>query len=170
MLKRLSNHVFTSLSQADYQTLRLTTVGLVVIVALASCAEATTDSTAITTTTETTTTETTPVLTDETPPDRALIEVTSPFPGDLLVSPATITGFSNTFEATVNYRLLAGETVIAEGFTMGGSGSWAPFSETFEFTNDCCIEGALELFEISAQDGSEINKVTVPITFPEQEG
>lgn len=119
----------------------------------------------------TTTTTTAPVTTTTTTPDpikRDLIEVRSPTAGDVVTSPLVVTGESNTFEATVSYRLSAGGTVLEEGFiTGGGSGEWAPFEITIEFENTCCTEMLLEVFENSAKDGSEINKVTIPLTFPE---
>ena len=117
------------------------------------------------------TTEAPPTTTEAPIPDpikREMIEVTTPTAGDLVTSPLIVTGMSNTFEATVNYRLSAGGTVLAEGFTMGGTGDWAPFEATIEFENTCCTEMLLEVFEVSAQNGSEINLVSIPLAFPEE--
>lgn len=80
-------------------------------------------------------------------------------------SPIEVIGFSQTFEAQVNLRLSdeAGEP-IAERFTMGGSVDGFDFFRTsLRFVTDRRQNATLEVFEISAKDGSEINKVTIPL-------
>jgi hypothetical protein len=98
------------------------------------------------------------------PPD-AQIEVLSPVAAAVYRSPIQVIGFSQTFEAQVNLRLLdeAGET-IAERFTMGGSVDGFDFFQTsLRFVTDRRQNATLEVFEISAKDGSEIHKVTLPL-------
>lgn len=103
------------------------------------------------------------------PIKRARIEVHTPQPGDVTESPLELTGESMTIDGSVHFRLTAGGAVIAQGITTGGSaGEWAPFSATIAFTNECCIEMLLEVFEVSATDGSEIHKVAIPLAYPEE--
>lgn len=112
-----------------------------------------------------------PTTTEPTPDPikRARIEVRTPMPGDVTSSPIELTGESMTIDGTVHFRLTAGGTVIAQGIATGGSaGVWAPFAATIEFTNECCIEMLLEVFEVSATDGSELHKVAVPLAYPEE--
>jgi LysM repeat protein len=110
---------------------------------------------------------TTPTPTPAAPwsaPD-ASIEVLSPVAEAVYRSPIEVIGFSQTFEAQVNLRLRdeAGEP-IAERFTMGGSGDGFDFFQTsLRFVTDRRQDATLEVFEISAKDGSEIHKVTIPL-------
>lgn len=113
---------------------------------------------------------TTPVWTDPQLP----IEVFSPVGNGLYHSPIEVIGFSQTFEGNVNLRLSddAGN-VLAERNTIGGSvdvrepqsnDGFAFFHSYLRFTATEPITGLLEIFESSAQDGSEINKVSIPMT------
>jgi len=96
------------------------------------------------------------------------ILVESPAPGDVVGSPLMISGSNNTFESTVSIRLedAAGET-LGEGFTTGTGemGSWGPFEASLEFDPGGATTGTLLVFESSAQDGSEINVVEIPVRF-----
>jgi murein DD-endopeptidase MepM/ murein hydrolase activator NlpD len=98
-------------------------------------------------------------------PPATAIEVFSPVANGVYHSPMEVIGFSQTFEGQVNLRLSneAGE-VLAERPTLGGSVDGFDFFHTYlRFTTTEEQEGFLEVFEISAEDGSEINKVTVPL-------
>jgi hypothetical protein len=93
------------------------------------------------------------------------IEVFSPVADGVYHSPIEVIGFSQTFEAQVNLRLRneAGE-VLAERGTLGGSSDGFAFFHSylrFNITEE--QNGTLEVFEVSARDGSEINKVTLPL-------
>ncbi|MBI1294315.1 LysM peptidoglycan-binding domain-containing protein [bacterium] len=93
------------------------------------------------------------------------IEVLSPVAEAVYRSPIEVIGFSQTFEAQVNLRLRdeAGEP-IAERFTMGGAGDGFDFFQSsLRFVTDRRQNATLEVFEISAKDGSEIHKVTIPL-------
>ena len=94
------------------------------------------------------------------------IEVFSPVGNGLYHSPIEVVGFSQTFEGNVNLRLTDDEgNVLAERSTTGGSvDGFAFFHSYLRFTVTEPITGMLEIFETSAQDGSEINTVTIPLT------
>ena len=93
------------------------------------------------------------------------IEVFSPVAAGLYHSPIVVNGFSRTFEGTVNLRLTDNlGQVLAERNTQGGSvDGFAFFDSYLRFTVGEMISATLEVFESSAKDGSEINKVTLPI-------
>jgi murein DD-endopeptidase MepM/ murein hydrolase activator NlpD len=95
----------------------------------------------------------------------AQIELFSPQANGLYHSPIEVIGFSQTFEGSVNLRLTAADgTVLAERHTQGGSVDGFDFFHSYlRFTVSEQISGTLEVFEISAKDGSEIHKVTVPL-------
>ena len=93
----------------------------------------------------------------------------SPVADGLYHSPIEVRGFSQTFEGVVNMRLRAwgradGE-VLGERTAMGGSvDGFAFFDSYLRFTTSEVISATLEVFEVSAKDGSEIHKVSIPLT------
>jgi Immunoglobulin-like domain of bacterial spore germination/LysM domain len=135
---------------------------------LAATATAVTTPTLTATPEATATITTTPIVTATavwTDPELP-IEVFSPVGNGLYHSPIEVIGFSQTFEGNVNLRLSddAGN-VLAERNTTGGSvDGFAFFHSYLRFTATEPITGLLEIFESSAQDGSEINKVSIPMT------
>jgi Immunoglobulin-like domain of bacterial spore germination/Sporulation and spore germination len=100
-------------------------------------------------------------LEDATP----VILIESPLPGETVTSPITVTGTSNTFEATMRVEIrrgsqvLTGETVTATS----GSGQRGTFSATLDVD---AAPGPITLvaFEPSAENGRPIHTVTVPLT------
>lgn len=90
----------------------------------------------------------------------------APLPGATVTSPVTVSGTSNTFEATLQWAVLDGSgAVVKDGFATATSGTGT--RGTFSFTVDLgSYQGAatVKLFEASAKDGSEINIVLVPVT------
>jgi hypothetical protein len=93
------------------------------------------------------------------------IEVFSPVADGLYHSPIEVRGFSQTFEGAVSLRLTdAGGQVLAERTAQGGSADGFDFLDSYlRFTISEQITATLEVFEVSAKDGSEINKVTIPL-------
>jgi spore germination protein GerM len=94
----------------------------------------------------------------------ALIYLTEPVvaDGDGTVE---VVGISNTFEATVNLRVLDGDgEIVHEIFTNAtdGSGTWGEF----EFTIDESLvdaDSVIQVFEYSAEDGEPANIISVPV-------
>lgn len=98
-----------------------------------------------------------------TDPDIA-IEVYSPVQSIIYHSPIEVIGNSLTFEGMVNIRLRdAGGEVIAERYAMGGGVEYDFFHTYIRFDTMDLQDATLEVFEISAMDGAEINKVEIPI-------
>lgn len=99
-----------------------------------------------------------------TAPENA-IELFSPVGPGAYHSPIEVIGYSQTFEGNVNLRLTDGDgNVLAERNTLGGSVDGFDFFHSYlRFTLTAEISATLEVFETSAEDGSEINKVTVPL-------
>lgn len=103
------------------------------------------------------------------PAPAAAIEIFSPVAEGLYHSPIEIIGNSLTFEGVVNIRLkLADGTVLAERTALGGGSEHRFFHTYVRFeilsADPQPQDALLEVFETSAKDGSEINKVTIPIT------
>jgi hypothetical protein len=102
--------------------------------------------------------------TDATP----IILLESPAPFDVLSSPFTLSGTSNTFEATYLYRLTnSAGAVITEGFGTAtcGTGCRGVFSQPVSFSG-ATGPATLRVFDRSAKDGSEIDIVEIPVTLP----
>lgn len=98
---------------------------------------------------------------------RALVSVTEPCAGDAVTSPLSVAGEANVFEATVSMRILDEDgKEIATAFTTAecGTGCWGAFAGEIEFEVDTEQQGTLEVFESSAKDGSDIHKVSIPVT------
>jgi hypothetical protein len=92
------------------------------------------------------------------------ILVESVGPGDEVASPLRVLGTANTFEATLNLRLVAEDgTVLHDDFATAtsGTGTRGTFDVTIEF--DAEGPATLVAYEHSAEDGSEINVVEIPV-------
>lgn len=92
------------------------------------------------------------------------ILVESPLPFEEVATPLTVTGTANTFEANFHYELLdADGNVVDENFVTATSGTGT--RGTFEFTTaDVDDVAALVVFETSAEDGSRMREVRIPLT------
>lgn len=97
------------------------------------------------------------------------ITVTAPTPYQAVVSPLTISGTARTFESGVNYRLKdINGGVVKEGYTTASSpevGQFGPYTATLVFTPPATQLGTLEVFQYSAQDGTPIDMVIIPVIF-----
>jgi hypothetical protein len=96
--------------------------------------------------------------------------VESPLAFDEASSPLLADGTANTFEATFSFEIedSSGE-VIASDFVTATSGSG--MRGTFEFSQPFVVEedqeGTLVVFELSAEDGSRMNEVEIPLQLRE---
>ena len=95
------------------------------------------------------------------------ILVESPLPYARVSSPLQVTGTANTFEATFEYALVdANGKVLASHFVTATSGSGT--RGTFDFTVRFASpggQGKLVVFERSAENGSRIHQVEIPLVF-----
>jgi len=89
--------------------------------------------------------------------------VESPLPFEEVASPLRVTGSANTFEANFQYELKdADGDVVDESFVTATSGSGT--RGTFDFTTGAFDDVAtLVVFETSAEDGSRIREVEIPL-------
>ncbi|MDH4148500.1 MAG: Gmad2 immunoglobulin-like domain-containing protein, partial [Acidimicrobiia bacterium] len=94
------------------------------------------------------------------------IRVDQPKPLDLVGNPILVAGIGTGFEATLNYRIHEGHDEVA-GFFMAGGGT----GEHGQFQIQVDVGDAafkldrlfVEVFEISAMDGSHLHQVTIPV-------
>lgn len=94
--------------------------------------------------------------------------IQQPRPFDIVGDPVLIAGIAQGFEAVVNWRVHEGHDERTGFFNVGGG-----TGEHGQFQVQAAIGSAafqldrlfVEVFEQSAQDGSEINKVVVPVIY-----
>jgi hypothetical protein len=94
------------------------------------------------------------------------IVVESPSIGERVSNPVTVSGTANVFEATVSLKILdADGNEIARTFTTAtcGTGCRGDYSVSVPYNVDREQRGTIVVFESSAQDGSEINAVAIPV-------
>ncbi len=94
------------------------------------------------------------------------ILVESPTPGDEVAGSFTVSGTSNTSEATYQWAVLDDEDEILEqdfGTATSGTGTRGTFSFDVDLGDHTGLV-TVKVYESSAEDGSEINVVEVPVT------
>jgi hypothetical protein len=95
-----------------------------------------------------------------------IILVEDPTPGETVTSPFEVTGTSNTFEATLQLQLTDGDgNVLSKQFVTAtsGTGTRGTFKGLIPFTAAAGTHLVLHAYEDSAEDGSRIHEVTIPL-------
>lgn len=102
-------------------------------------------------------------------PTESNITISSPKPNDAVKFPFLITGQARVFENQLSYRITDEKgNRLSSGNTMANSpdaGQFGPFTITIKDLGDFDDGNMrIEVFQNSARDGSEIDKVTIPVT------
>lgn len=95
-----------------------------------------------------------------------VIFVDRPAWGGVLANPTRISGLANAFEATFHVRIADGEgRVLARKKVTAtcGTGCWGTFDERIPYTVARAGWGTLQVYELSAKDGSEVSLTTYPV-------
>lgn len=95
------------------------------------------------------------------------ILVEGPTPGDEVTSPIRVWGTANTFEASFMVRILdaSGATIVeVPGMATSGSGTRGTFDMSVAVPDASAGAATVVVYESSAEDGSEINVVSIPVT------
>lgn len=95
------------------------------------------------------------------------IFVESPTPGQAAGNPVRLTGTANTFEAAFMVRILGrdGSTIVeVPAMATSGTGTRGTFDVTVPYPLAAGGPGAVVVYEQSAQDGSPINLIEIPVT------
>ena len=91
----------------------------------------------------------------------------TPKPGEEISGSVTVSGFANTFEANVVIQIHdANGNQLIETFTTAtcGSGCWGDFSDDVSFEVTERQEGYVTVLTYSAEDGSERDRIQIPVT------
>lgn len=94
--------------------------------------------------------------------------IQQPAPYDLVGDPILVGGIGQGFEATLQYRVHDGHDERTGHFNVGGgTGEHGQFQLAIDVAGAAFMLDRLfvEVYEESARDGSEINKVTVPVIY-----
>lgn len=92
--------------------------------------------------------------------------VESPVPGEAVTTPVRIDGTANTFEATFNVEVVdANGEVLGKRFVTAtsGSGTRGTFDAEVGFKATSDGPGELVVFELSAEDGSRMHELRIPL-------
>lgn len=94
--------------------------------------------------------------------------VRHPKPQDIVDDPVEICGICTAFEATFQVRARDGngDEIVQETVHAGGTGVWTNYHISLSLGGPPATpHGTIETFEFSAMDGSEVNKIVVPVVF-----
>lgn len=112
-----------------------------------------------------------PVDDEGTPAEEELanIVIAEPVAGDVVGLPIVIVGQARVFENVFQYRIKddAG-VVLAEGHAMADApdmGQFGPFTLSVNYEEPTVSTGVVEVFSYSARDGSEQDRVLIPVMF-----
>ncbi len=101
--------------------------------------------------------------------EEANITVSLPKSGDKIGLPLIVEGQARVFENVVNFRLRdENGKILAEGYTTANApdiGQFGSFRGELMYAAEKDGKGIVEVFDYSAKDGSEIDKVTIPVTY-----
>ncbi len=98
----------------------------------------------------------------------ANIIIEAPKTGEIITSPVTISGKGIAFEGQINVRVKenTGKLLTQTSIQLtNGMDKYSNFSEKITYEKPTQKNGLIEVYEISAKDGAEINKVSVPVIF-----
>jgi spore germination protein GerM len=87
--------------------------------------------------------------------------------GDFIESPVTLAGTANVFEATFAVRIVSDEAgIITEQVVTAtsGTGTRGTFQTKVPFDVEAEIPGKVVVLEYSAQDGTPVNIIEIPVT------
>lgn len=97
------------------------------------------------------------------------IRIYSPVSGVPLVLPLIVTGEARVFENTVEWRLRDEDgSELTRGFVTAQApevGVFGPFIIRASYPEPQGKKGTIEVFATSAENGAEIDKVTIPVSF-----
>jgi hypothetical protein len=98
--------------------------------------------------------------------ENVAFRIFEPLPTSEVSTGFSVIGEARVYEGTVQYELkdIQGN-VISEGFTTAtGSGTeWADFEISVNYDIDKHTEGILFIFEESAEDGSRLHEIQIPL-------
>jgi len=95
------------------------------------------------------------------------ISIRQPLAFDIVDDPVIVCGIGTGFEGSFVARVRDGygAQIAKVPVRAGGMGIWGNYEAKIAIGVPATAQGTLEAFEVSPEDGSELNTVVVPITF-----
>ena len=95
------------------------------------------------------------------------ISIRQPLAYDIVDDPVNMCGIGTGFEGSFVARVLddRGTQIVKAPVRAGGMGIWGNYEAKLAIGVPATAQGTLEAYEVSPEDGSELNAVVVPITF-----
>lgn len=93
-------------------------------------------------------------------------QIFQPTPGEKVKEIIVIKGLARVYEGTVLYELEDGHNILDKGFTTATEGApgWGAFEIIIELDKEVANDsGSVILYEESAEDGSRINELIIPV-------
>lgn len=92
-----------------------------------------------------------------------------PEPDQIVGLPLHVKGDARVFESALNFRLRDEDgTVLVEGMAMAknpDANQYGSFDISSSYPRPQGVKGTVEVFDYSAKDGSEIDKIAIPVRF-----
>ena len=96
----------------------------------------------------------------------------SPQPNEEVGLSLVIKGEARVFESTFSYRLRDEDGIVLyEDHAMANApdvGQFGPFEVSVKYPKPKGSQGTVEVFDYSAKDGSEIDKIIIPVKFKKE--
>lgn len=101
------------------------------------------------------------------PAENKTIKVTSPKVNETIKSPVVISGRALVFKAVLQTRIkdASGLILAKTSITTQEGQKMSPFSSSVNYKKPTRTKGTVEVFINSAKDGSEVNKLSIPVVF-----
>jgi len=101
------------------------------------------------------------------PTENKVFKIDAPKVGAAIKSPARVSGQAAVFEAVMQVRIkdASGLTLTQTRVMTAEGQKMSPFSAVIKYKKPTRSKGIIEFFALSAKDGSEINKLSIPIVF-----
>ncbi|MCK5084822.1 MAG: Gmad2 immunoglobulin-like domain-containing protein [Candidatus Pacebacteria bacterium] len=100
--------------------------------------------------------------------ENEFIQVDFPHKNTIIKNPVSVSGKANVFEANVRVRIKdESENILTDDFIMasGWMDKLYPFEKKINYKTPQTKNGLIEVFEESAKNGSEMNKIIIPVIF-----
>ena len=101
------------------------------------------------------------------PAENKTLRITAPKVGAYIKSPVTISGRATDPKTALQVKIKdsSGLTLAREKMTTAASQKMSIFSAKVKYKKPSRSKGTIEIFYLSPKDGSEINKLSIPVNF-----
>lgn len=95
------------------------------------------------------------------------VKISSPKVGAAVKSPVTVSGQTSISEAALQARIKdASGLILAQTKIITAKGQTvSPFSASIKYKKPTRSKGTIEIYSVSPKNGSEMNRLTIPVVF-----